>query len=425
MSIASRSSRTTARAIGEDYTLALAARVVLSQRPGTVVTNLSTSRIVDDVAARAGSRVVRAPVGEVNVAIRMREEHAVVGGEGNGGVILPGLHLGRDAPLAAALVLQLLSDGEQTLSQIVSGYPRYAIVKDKLDRPPVALDAVYNALRSSFSDAQVDTQDGLRLSWPDSWVHIRPSGTEPIVRVIAEAPSVDAARALVARSREPLDALAGSITLAQRTMCGIVGYIGTRVATPAPHRWTEAPRVSRLRFGGRRDHERQGRRDAEGRREDLAAREPSFRRTPCTGSIGIAHTRWATHGAPTEGNAHPHMCCKGQIAVVHNGIIENATALRQTLEERGHEFVVRNRHRSHRAPDRRALRRNLEEAVIQALLKIEGTYGIAVISSADPKKIVAARKGSPLLVGLGRRRVLRRQRRVGDPRAHARGRLPG
>ena len=196
------------RAIGEDYTLALAARVVLNHEPGTVVTNLSTSRIVDDVAARAGSRVIRAPVGEVNVAIRMREERAVVGGEGNGGVILPDLHLGRDAPLAAALVLQLLSEGEETLSQIVSHYPRYAIVKDKLDRPPVALDTVYDALKASFADAQVDTQDGLRLSWPDSWVHIRPSGTEPIVRVIAEAPSMDAARALVARSREPLDALA-------------------------------------------------------------------------------------------------------------------------------------------------------------------------------------------------------------------------
>ena len=195
------------RAIGEDYTLALAARVVLNHKPGVVVTNLSTSRIVDDVAARAGSRVIRAPVGEVNVAVRMRDEHAVVGGEGNGGVILPDLHLGRDAPLAAALVLQLLSDGEETLAQIVSHYPRYAIVKDKLDRPPVALDTVYDALKRSFADAQVDTQDGLRLSWPDSWVHVRPSGTEPIVRVIAEAPSMDAARALVARSREPLDAL--------------------------------------------------------------------------------------------------------------------------------------------------------------------------------------------------------------------------
>jgi phosphomannomutase len=195
------------RAIGEDYTLALAARVVLKRRPGTVVTNLSTSRIVDDVAAESGGRVIRAPVGEVNVAVRMREEHAVVGGEGNGGVILPELHLGRDAPLAAALILQLLADGEETLSQIVSHYPRYAIVKDKLDRPSVALDAVYDALKTTFDGAQVDMQDGLRLSWEDSWVHIRPSGTEPIVRVIAEAPSEGAARALVARSREPLDAL--------------------------------------------------------------------------------------------------------------------------------------------------------------------------------------------------------------------------
>ncbi|HUQ80705.1 MAG TPA: phosphoglucosamine mutase [Gemmatimonadaceae bacterium] len=195
------------RAIGEDYTLALAARVVLERTPGTVVTNLSTSRIVDDVAAKAGGRVIRAPVGEVNVAVRMRAEGAVVGGEGNGGVILPDLHLGRDAPLAAALVLQLLTSSKQMLSQIVSQYPRYAIVKDKLDRPPVPLDAVYDALRSTFHDAQVDTQDGLRLAWEDSWVHIRPSGTEPIVRVIAEGPSEAAARALVARSREPLDAL--------------------------------------------------------------------------------------------------------------------------------------------------------------------------------------------------------------------------
>ena len=111
-------------AIGEDYTLALAARVVLQQRPGIVVTNLSTSRIVDDVAGKAGGRVVRAPVGEVNVAVRMRDEGAVVGGEGNGGVILPDLHLGRDAPLAAALVLQLLAGSKQMLSEIVSEYPQ-------------------------------------------------------------------------------------------------------------------------------------------------------------------------------------------------------------------------------------------------------------------------------------------------------------
>jgi phosphomannomutase len=197
----------TGRAIGEDWTLAIAAQVVLKRTPGTVVTNLSTSRILDDVAAASGSRVVRAPVGEVNVALRMRKEGAVIGGEGNGGVILPDLHLGRDAPLAVALTLQLLHE-HGTLSAVVDSYPRYSIVKDKLDRPDASLESVYAALREAFSDAVVDLQDGLRLSWPDRWVHIRPSGTEPIVRVIAEAPSEKEAQALVRQSRVPLEALA-------------------------------------------------------------------------------------------------------------------------------------------------------------------------------------------------------------------------
>lgn len=197
----------TGRAIGEDYTLALAARVVLRRRRGTVVANLSTSRILDDMVAEYGSDVIRAPVGEVNVAVRMRDEAAVVGGEGNGGVILPELHLGRDAPLAAALILQLLVDEGPSLAGIVARFPQYRIVKDKLDRPDGTLDAVYDSLRAAFPDADVDLQDGLRLSWPDRWVHIRPSGTEPIVRVIAEAPSDDDARELIARCRAPLDAL--------------------------------------------------------------------------------------------------------------------------------------------------------------------------------------------------------------------------
>jgi phosphomannomutase len=197
-------------AIGEDWTLALAARVVLARRTGAVVTNLSTSRIVDDVAADAGAEVTRAPVGEVNVAVRMRELDAVVGGEGNGGVILPALHLGRDAPVAAALILQLLTDESVPLSGIVTRYPRYSIVKDKLDRPDASLGSVYEALRERFPDARVDTQDGLRLAWDDRWVHVRPSGTEPIVRVIAEAPTLEAARELIERSREPLDALSTS-----------------------------------------------------------------------------------------------------------------------------------------------------------------------------------------------------------------------
>jgi phosphomannomutase len=152
---------------------------------------------------------VRAPVGEVNVAVRMRELHAPIGGEGNGGVILPEVHLGRDAPIGAALLLQLLVEEGRPLSELVGSLPRYVIVKDKLARPNASLDAVYGALRKAFPDATADTQDGLRLSWPDRWVHVRPSGTEPIVRVIAEAPDETGARELVRRSRVPLDALTG------------------------------------------------------------------------------------------------------------------------------------------------------------------------------------------------------------------------
>jgi phosphomannomutase len=195
------------KAIGEDYTLALAARLVLRHRRGPVVTNLSTSRLVEDAAVGGGAEMIRAPVGEVNVAVKMRESRAAIGGEGNGGVILPEVHLGRDAPIGVALILQLLLEEGRPLSRIVAELPRYVIVKDKLDRPNASLDSVYQALRNAFPDAHLDTQDGLRLAWADRWVHVRPSGTEPIVRVIAEAPTAEAASELVRQSRAPLDAL--------------------------------------------------------------------------------------------------------------------------------------------------------------------------------------------------------------------------
>jgi len=149
-------------------------------------------------------------VGEVHVALAMRAAGATIGGEGNGGVILPELHLGRDAPVAVALILHLLATTEKRVSDFVTEHPRYVIVKDKLDRPDVPLTAVYAALRERFPDAVADTQDGLRLDWPDRWVHLRPSGTEPIVRVIAEAPTEVAARQLVADARDPLSALVGA-----------------------------------------------------------------------------------------------------------------------------------------------------------------------------------------------------------------------
>ena len=191
----------TGTAVGEDWTLALAARVVLARTPGPVVTNLSTSRVLDDVAGRAGVQVERAPVGEVNVAVAMQNAGAVVGGEGNGGVILPALHLGRDAPVAVALMLQLLCDAGKPLSQVIAEYPKYAIVKDKLTVGSADLGAVYAGLVAALPDAVSDRQDGLRLAWPDRWLHVRPSGTEPIVRFIAEAPTNDAAAALVNRAK--------------------------------------------------------------------------------------------------------------------------------------------------------------------------------------------------------------------------------
>jgi phosphomannomutase len=195
------------KAIGEDYTLALASMLVLRHRKGAVVTNLSTSLVVEDAVRRGGSALTRAPVGEVNVAVRMRELKAVVGGEGNGGVILAEMHLGRDAPVGIALILQLLTETGKSLAALVAELPRYSIVKDKLDRPKASLDSVYAALRATFADAEADLQDGLRLAWNDRWLHVRPSGTEPIVRVIAEAPTEKDARALVQRARQPLETL--------------------------------------------------------------------------------------------------------------------------------------------------------------------------------------------------------------------------
>ena len=186
--------------IGEDYTLAFAVRSVLTQQHGPVAVNLSTSLVVVDAARAHDATVERAPVGEANVARAIERVGAVVGGEGNGGVMLPALHVGRDAPVAAALVLDLLARTGRSVSQIVADSPQYTIVKAKTGRKG-DLASSYQALERQFENAIVDRQDGLHLSWMDSWLHVRPSGTEPIVRLIAEAPTDDAARRLVATAR--------------------------------------------------------------------------------------------------------------------------------------------------------------------------------------------------------------------------------
>ena len=192
--------------VGEDYTLALAARLILRRRPGTVVTNLSTSRLLDDVCRAEGGTLVRAPVGEINVARRMEAEGATIGGEGNGGVILPEVHLTRDAPVAAALILQLLAEEGRPLSEIAAEIGHYVIVKEKVPRPAGSLDDAYAELAQRLEAPAVDRQDGLRLDWPEQrrWAHLRPSGTEPIVRIIAEAPTREEAEELVESLRRAL-----------------------------------------------------------------------------------------------------------------------------------------------------------------------------------------------------------------------------
>ena len=135
----------------------------------------------------------------------MIELKAVIGGEGNGGVIYPALHVGRDAPVAGALVLGLLAREQATVSELVARAPRYTIVKAKLERGTRNVERlaaqVYPALRSRFPEATADTQDGLRLAWPDRWLHVRPSGTEPIIRFIAEAPARADAEKLIDEGR--------------------------------------------------------------------------------------------------------------------------------------------------------------------------------------------------------------------------------
>lgn len=176
--------------IGEEYTLALAAKLILSKKPGVAAANLSTSRMIDDIAAQHGGRVVRTPVGEANVVQAMLREHAIIGGEGNGGVIDPRIVAGRDSLVAMAYLLQLMSNTGKTVSQLVADLPRYEIVKTKFECRREDADRAVEALKREFASEKVDTQDGIRIDWEAQrcWVHARPSNTEPIMRIIAEAP---------------------------------------------------------------------------------------------------------------------------------------------------------------------------------------------------------------------------------------------
>ena len=181
----------------EEYTLVAIADYVLGKTPGPAVSNLSSSRALSDIAARHRCPYVASAVGEVNVTSLMRHIRAVIGGEGNGGVIYPELHYGRDALVGVALFLTLLAKSGKKVSELKKDYPQYAIAKTKVQlTDKTDVDAILEAVKEKYADEKLTTIDGVKIDFPHSWVHLRKSNTEPILRIYSEAPTMEEAEAL-------------------------------------------------------------------------------------------------------------------------------------------------------------------------------------------------------------------------------------
>ena len=190
------------RMFGEEYTLVAVADYVLSHTPGNTVSNLSSSRALRDVTAAHGGSYSAAAVGEVNVTTEMKRTGAVIGGEGNGGVIYPELHYGRDALVGVALFLTLLAKKGKKVSELRKEYPAYEIYKTKIQlSPELDVDAILAAMKERFASEKFTDIDGVKIDFADSWVHLRKSNTEPIIRIYAEAHTADEAKALADRIR--------------------------------------------------------------------------------------------------------------------------------------------------------------------------------------------------------------------------------
>jgi phosphomannomutase len=190
--------------LGEDCTVALAIQQRLRNSPGPVVVNISTSRMVDDIAARHGCHVYRTAVGDVHVVEKMQETGSEIGGEGNGGVIFRPINPCRDGLVGIALVLEALAAHGGSMSELRNCLPRYAMVKEKLSCAGRDLAPSMRLLQKLFAGEIVDLTDGVKVIWPDRWLHARPSGTEPIIRLIAEAPTEPEARTLLLTALECL-----------------------------------------------------------------------------------------------------------------------------------------------------------------------------------------------------------------------------
>lgn len=182
---------------GEEYTLVAVSDYVLSNTPGNTVSNLSSSRALRDVTHSYGCDYTAAAVGEVNVVAKMKETNAVIGGEGNGGIIYPASHYGRDALVGIALFLTHLAKKKMKVSELRASYPPYCISKQKVElTPEIDVDAILEKVKEKFAAYDITDIDGVKIDFPDQWVHLRKSNTEPIIRIYSEAPTMEQAAAL-------------------------------------------------------------------------------------------------------------------------------------------------------------------------------------------------------------------------------------
>lgn len=192
----------------EEYTLVAVADYILSHTPGSTVSNLSSSRALRDVTRKHGCEYNAAAVGEVNVVAKMKETGAVIGGEGNGGVIYPELHYGRDALVGVAIFLTLLAKSGKKVSELKKTYPPYQIAKNKIQlTPEIDVDAILLAVKEKFADCDITDIDGVKIDFPDSWVHLRKSNTEPIIRIYSEAETMEKADSLASQIKQVISSL--------------------------------------------------------------------------------------------------------------------------------------------------------------------------------------------------------------------------
>ncbi|HHZ81335.1 MAG TPA: phosphoglucosamine mutase [Flavobacteriales bacterium] len=192
---------------GEEYTLVAVADYVLSKTPGNTVSNLSSTRALSDVTVKHGGKYTASAVGEVNVVEAIRSTSAIIGGEGNGGIIYPTSHAGRDALVGVGLFLTHLVESKMKCSELRNTYPSYVIQKDKLDLPEFGVEEALKKLVSNHPEAQVNTIDGVKFDLDEGWVHLRRSNTEPIIRVYAESDSPEASKSLADRFKAELQSL--------------------------------------------------------------------------------------------------------------------------------------------------------------------------------------------------------------------------